>query len=115
RALCSADEAVEPLGELSNPLSNLARTRESSRHTVRSSTIRWGDLEPITREDEHVDRLVYLGESCLTLARTTAAMSTEERHRFAPMVCEIAASLDMLAKDLNNRATRQRAVDRALE
>ncbi len=111
----SAEETVDRLGGLSKPISNLTQTRESSRHTVRSSTIRWGDLEPITREDEHVDRLVYLGESCLTLARTTAAMSTEERHRFAPMVCEIAASLDMLAKDLNNRATRQRAVDRALE
>ncbi|KUP96993.1 FUSC family protein [Thermobifida cellulosilytica] len=111
----STEETVDRLGGLSQPIAHLTQTRESSRHTVRSSTIRWGDLEPITREDEHVDRLVYLGESCLTLARTTAAMSTEERHRFAPLVCEIADSLDMLARDLNNPATRQRAVDRALE
>ena len=111
----STEETVDRLGGLSQPIANLTQTRESSRRTVRSSSIRLGDLEPITREDEHVDRLIYLGESCLTLARTTAAMSTEERQRFAPMVREIAEALDMLAKDLNNQATRQRAVDRALE
>ncbi|MEY9214884.1 hypothetical protein ABH917_004330 [Thermobifida halotolerans] len=111
----STEETVDRLGGLSQPIADLTQTRESSRRTVRSSTIRWGDLTPILREDEHVDRLIYLGESCLTLARTTAAMSPDERHRFAPMVCEIAAALDMLAKDLNGHATRQRAVDRALE
>ncbi|WP_435108638.1 FUSC family protein [Nocardiopsis synnemataformans] len=105
---------VDRLGALSRPMADLSRARENSHRTVRWSSARWTDPEPLRYEDERVDRLIILGESCLSLARTTAATETDERRRLAPVVCEMASVLDVLAADLGGRAARQRAVDRVL-
>ncbi|PDP84523.1 FUSC family protein [Glycomyces fuscus] len=105
---------VDRLGALSRPMADLSRARENSHRAVRWSSARWTDPEPLRYEDERIDRLIILGESCLSLARTAASMDTAERRRLAPVVCEMAAVLDVLAGDLGDRAARQRAVDRVL-
>ncbi|WP_150252463.1 FUSC family protein [Nocardiopsis deserti] len=105
---------VDRLGALSRPMADLSRARENSHRAVRWSSARWTDPEPLRYEDERIDRLIILGESCLSLARTTAATETDERRRLAPVVCEMASVLDVLAADLGDRAARQRAVDRVL-
>ncbi|WP_047868139.1 FUSC family protein [Nocardiopsis sp. RV163] len=105
---------VDRLGALSRPMADLSRARENSHRAVRWSRARWTDPEPLRYEDERIDRLIILGESCLSLARTTAATETGERRRLAPVVCEMASVLDVLAEGLGDRAARQRAVDRVL-
>jgi len=110
----SSEQMVTWLGDLSRPMTELSRARENSRHTVRLSTIRWGDPGPVLAEDEVIDRLILLGESCLFLARTTAAMSEEERHELAPIVSRMASALYTLADDLSSRQARQDAVEGAL-
>ncbi|MGW8532336.1 MULTISPECIES: FUSC family protein [Nocardiopsidaceae] len=110
----SSQEMVTWLGDLSRPMAELSRARENSRHTVRLSTIRWGDPAPVLAEDEVIDRLILLGESCLFLARTTAAMSEDERHELAPVVSRMASVLYTLADDLSSRRARQEAVEGAL-
>lgn len=110
----SSQEMVTWLGDLSRPMAELSRARESSRHTVRLSTIRWGDAGPVRAEDEVIDRLILLGESCLFLARTTAAMSEDERHELAPIVSRMASVLYTLADGLSSREARQQAVEGAL-
>lgn len=108
-------EMINRLGELSRPLAELSSVRESSHRAIRTSTIRWGNLGPILHEDEKVDRLILLGQSCLSLARTTTSMSAAERRDLAPAVREMASALDVLASGLSDHAARQRAVDRAVE
>ncbi|MFD6949636.1 fusaric acid resistance -like family protein [Nocardiopsis sp. TSRI0078] len=106
---------VDRLGALSRPMADLSRAQENSHRTVRWTTARWTSPGPLRYEDERVDRLIILGESCLSLARTAAAMDLDERRRIAPVVCEMAAVLDVLADDLGDRAARQRAVDLVLD
>ncbi|OOC54315.1 MULTISPECIES: FUSC family protein [Nocardiopsis] len=106
---------VDRLGALSRPMADLSRAQENSHRNVRWSTARWTSPEPLRYEDERVDRLIILGESCLSLARTAAAMDLDERRRIAPVVCEMAAVLDVLADDLGDRSARQRAVDLVLD
>ncbi|TDQ53107.1 FUSC family protein [Actinorugispora endophytica] len=108
-------EMINRLGELSQPMAELSSARESSQLAMRTSTIRWGDLRPILHEDEKIDRLILLAESCLSLARTTTSMSLDERRELAPAVRAMASALDVLAGDLSDRAARQYAVDQATE
>lgn len=110
----SSQQMVNRLGDLSRPMSELSRVRESSLLTVRHSTIRWGDPAPVLDENEIIDRLILLGESCLFLARTTASMGAEERRELAPIVCGMADVLETLSNDLSSREARRQAVDQAL-
>lgn len=105
---------VDRLSALSRPMADLSRAKETSHRSVRWTTARWASSEPLEYEDERVDRLIILSESCLSLARTTAAMDKEERQRIASVVWEMAAVLAVLASDLTDREARQRAVDLAL-
>ncbi|MFD7367628.1 aromatic acid exporter family protein [Nocardiopsis alba] len=108
------EQMVNRLGDLSRPMAELSRARESSMSTVRLSTLRWGDTEPVMDEDEIIERLILLGESCLFLARTTTSMGDEERRELAPIVCDMAAVLAILADDLSSRQAREQAVEQAL-
>ncbi|MBR8743212.1 aromatic acid exporter family protein [Nocardiopsis sp. MG754419] len=107
-------QVVNRLGDLSRPMAELSKARESSLSTIRLSTIRWGDPGPVLDEDEVIERLILLGESCLFLARTTVAMGTEERRELAPIVRGMADVLAILADDLSSREAREQAVEQAL-
>ena len=106
---------VNRLSALSRPMADLSRAQENSHRSMRWSSARWASPEPLAYEDEKVDRLIILSESCLALARTTAAMGKSERRRIASVVWEMAAVLDVLAGDLGDREARQRAVALALD
>jgi uncharacterized membrane protein YgaE (UPF0421/DUF939 family) len=106
---------VNRLSALSRPMADLSRAQENSHRSMRWSSARWASPEPLAYEDEKVDRLIILSESCLALARTTAAMGKAERRRIASVVWEMAAVLDVLAGDLGDREARQRAVALALD
>lgn len=106
---------VNRLSALSRPMADLSRAQENSHRSMRWSSARWASPEPLAYEDEKVDRLIILSESCLALARTTAAMGKSERRRIASVVWEMAAVLDVLAGDLGDREARQRAVTLALD
>ena len=106
---------VDRLSALSRPMADLSRAQENSHRSVRWTSARWASPEPLEYENEKVDRLIILSESCLALARTTAAMDKEEREHIASVVWEMAAVLEVLAGDLGDRGARQRAVDLALD
>ncbi|GHD17155.1 FUSC family protein [Nocardiopsis kunsanensis] len=106
---------VDRLSALSRPMADLSRAQENSHRSVRWTTARWASPEPLAYEDEKVDRLIILSESCLALARTAAAMDKEERGHIASVVLEMASTLDVLAGNLGDREARQRAVDLALD
>ncbi|WP_067607880.1 FUSC family protein [Nocardiopsis listeri] len=107
-------QVVNRLGDLSRPMAELSKAREASMSTIRLSTIRWGDPGPVIDEDEVIERLILLGESCLFLARTTVAMDSEERRELAPIVRGMADVLGTLADDLSSREAREQAVNQAL-
>lgn len=106
---------VDRLSALSRPMADLSRAQENSHRSVRWTTARWASPGPLAYEDEKVDRLIILSESCLSLARTAAAMDKEERGHIASVVLEMASTLDVLAGSLGDREARQRAVDLALD
>lgn len=108
------EQLVNRLGDLSRPMAQLSKARESSMTTIRTSTIRWGDPQPVLDEDEVIERLILLGESCLFLARTVTAMGAQERSELSPIVCDMAEVLTILADDLSSREAREQAVERAL-
>jgi uncharacterized membrane protein YgaE (UPF0421/DUF939 family) len=110
----SSEQVVNRLGDLSRPMAELSRARESSRSTIRLSTIRWGDPQPVLDEDEVIERLILLGESCLFLSRTTTSMGVQERVELAPIVSGMADVLTTLADDLSSREAREQAVEQAL-
>lgn len=110
----SSEQVVNRLGDLSRPMAELSKARESSKSTIRLSTIRWGDPQPVLDEDEVIERLILLGESCLFLSRTTTSMGVEERQELAPIVSGMADVLATLADDLSSRAAREQAVEQAL-
>lgn len=110
----SSEQMVNRLGDLSRPMAELSKARESSRSTVRLSTIRWGDPRPVLDEDEIIERLILLGESCLFLSRTTTSMGADERRELAPIVSGMAEVLATLADDLSSREAREQAVEQAL-
>ncbi len=110
----SSEQVVNRLGDLSRPMAQLSRARESSMSTIRLSTIRWGNPQPVLDEDEVIERLILLGESCLFLSRTTTSMGVEERQELAPIVSGMADVLATLADDLSSREAREQAVEQAL-
>lgn len=110
---CS-QQVVNRLGGLSNPMAALSKARENSRSTIRLSTIRWGDPQPVLDEDEVIERLILLGESCLFLSRTTTSMGAQERRKLAPIVLGMADAVATLADDLSSRQAREQAVERVL-
>ncbi|CAL9375882.1 hypothetical protein SUDANB121_00964 [Nocardiopsis dassonvillei] len=110
----SSQQMVNRLGDLSRPMAELSRARESSMTTIRLSTIRWGDPQPVLDEDEIIERLILLAESCLFLCRSTAAMGAHERRELVPIVFGMADVLATLADDLSSREAREQAVEQAL-
>lgn len=110
-----AGRAISKLRDLRDHLVELARLRRAGRRVARHSVVWRSQLKPVVRETEDAGHLDLLGGSCLALARVAAATAPSRRRTLAPIVRDLAGILADLAKDLGDRATRQRAADHALE
>jgi uncharacterized membrane protein YgaE (UPF0421/DUF939 family) len=110
-----AERALSRLRDLRDRLVELSRTRRASSRVVRHSLIWRTRMAPVVRESEHAGHLDLLGGSCLLLTRTALAMSRLERRRLAPAVQELAAAIMELARAPDDRSSRQRAADRAVD
>jgi hypothetical protein len=99
---------------LRDRLADLGRTRQASERVARRSAVWRSQRAPVVRERENAGHLDLLGGSCLLLARTASAADASRGDRLAMTVHELADALDELAKKPGDRATRQRAADRAL-
>jgi hypothetical protein len=109
-----ADRALIRMRGLRDRLADLGRTRQASERVARRSAVWRSQRVPVVRERENAGHLDLLGGSCLLLARTASAADASQRDRLAVTVRELADALDELAKEPGDRATRQRAADRAL-
>jgi uncharacterized membrane protein YgaE (UPF0421/DUF939 family) len=108
------DRALTRMRRLRDRLAELGRTRRASERVARRSAVWRSQRAPAVRERENAGHLDLLGGSCLLLARTASAADDAERDSLAATVRELATALDELAKEPGDRATRQRAADRAL-
>jgi hypothetical protein len=119
RALEHDDElgerAMTSLRDLHARMVELRRVTHASRRVVRHSVVWRARTAPVVRETENVGHLDLLGGSCLMLARAAMALSPAERRWLAPSVRLLAGAMADLAGDPGDRATRQRAADRALD
>jgi uncharacterized membrane protein YgaE (UPF0421/DUF939 family) len=110
-----AERAMSTLRDLRDRLAELARTREAGPRAARRSALWRSQVEPVVRESEHAGHLDLLHASCLMLTRIAIVTSPEGRRRLARPVRELAGALAGLAADPGDRATRQAAVDGALD
>jgi hypothetical protein len=109
-----ADRAIGSQRELRDHLSELARMRRATSRVARHT--RWrSQITPLVQENEDAGQLDLLGGSCLLLTRTSLEASDEDRRLLAPYVRTLSETLADLALDPGDRATRQNAVERALE
>lgn len=93
----------------------LARTREAGPRAARRSSLWRSQVGPVVRESEHAGHLDLLHASCLMLTRTAILTSPDWRRRLARPVRELAEALARVAADPGDRATRQAAVEGALD
>jgi hypothetical protein len=118
RALATDDDALaeQAMDELRlrDPLGELARTRRASIRIVRHTLMWQTRRTAVVCENENAEQLDLLGSSCLLLARTVGATSPAEQRSLAPSVHGVADALAALAREPDDRATRQRAADCAL-
>jgi uncharacterized membrane protein YgaE (UPF0421/DUF939 family) len=110
-----AEQAMTKLRALRDRLAELGRTRRASSRVARRSAVWRAQLSPVVRENENAGQLDLLGVSCLTLTRTAMGTSPSERRKLGPSVRELADAITDLASNPGDRATRQRAADRALD
>ena len=110
-----AEHAVVALRELPDDVRELRRTRRASARVARRTLVWRGHRDLVVRENENADHLDLLGGSCLMLARFAPSLTSPEREMLEPSVRDLADALAALARGLGDRATRQRAADRALE
>jgi uncharacterized membrane protein YgaE (UPF0421/DUF939 family) len=120
RALEADDEsleerAMETLRDVRDHLAELGRVRRASTRVVRHSLVWRTRMAPVVRERENAGHLDLLGVSCLMLTRTALAARPVERAKLLPAVRELAGTLADLAGKPGDRATRQHAVERALD
>ena len=110
-----AERAIDSQRELRDHLSELARVRRASSRIARHSLVWRGQIRPLVRESEDAGYLDLLGGSCLMLTRLSLSAGDTARPRLAPCFRTFLATLSDLAGQPNNRATRQRAVERSLD
>lgn len=110
-----ASKAVDGLRDLRDRLADLSRVRHDSRRVARDSVV-WRSKTPlVVREARDSRQLDLLGDSCLMFARTALALQPTSRPPLAPPARELAVAMTELANGLDDRASRQRAAERALD
>jgi uncharacterized membrane protein YgaE (UPF0421/DUF939 family) len=110
-----AEQALSVLRGLRDRLSDLATMRKASDRIVRHSATWRSRAVPVVRERESAEQLDLLAGSCLMLARTAPATTVPQRTTLAPRVRQLAQTIADLAVQPENRATRQRVAEHALE
>jgi uncharacterized membrane protein YgaE (UPF0421/DUF939 family) len=110
-----AEQALTRLRELRDRLADLGAMRKASESIVRHSATWRSRKAPVVREQESADQLDLLAGSCLMLTRTAMATRPSQRTTLAPGVGQLARAIADLAVQPGDRATRQRAADRALD
>ncbi len=110
-----AVEATTSLRDLRDSLGELSRLRKASTRVARHSVIWRSRMAPLVQENENAGHLDLLGASCLQLTRAAMAVGPSDRATLAPSVRRIAQALDDMATDPGDRATRQGAVEHALD
>ena len=108
-------KAIAALRELPDEVAELRRARRASSRVARRTLVWRGHAALVVRESENADHLDLLGSSCLILARVTPSLTPSERQGLQPRVRDLSEVLAALARELGDRETRQRTVDRALE
>lgn len=110
-----AEQGIAALRELPDEVAELRRARRASSRVARRTLVWRGHAALVVRESENADHLDLLGSSCLILARVTPSLTPSERQGLQPRVRDLSEVLAALARELGDRETRQRTVDRALE
>ena len=110
-----AEDAVTRLRDLRDSLVELGRLRKASSRVARHSIIWRSRMAPVVRENENVGHLDLLGASCLVLTRAAIEVDASGRAALAPSVRRIADALGEMAADPGDRATRQSAVEHAVD
>jgi uncharacterized membrane protein YgaE (UPF0421/DUF939 family) len=110
-----AEQALSRLRGLRDRLSDLSTVRKASNRIVRHSATWRSRRAPVVQETESADQLDLLAGSCLMLARTSMATTAEQRPSLVSGVRMLGQSLTDLAGLPGDRATRQRAAQRALD
>jgi uncharacterized membrane protein YgaE (UPF0421/DUF939 family) len=110
-----ATQAIEALRELPDDVTELRRTRRASARVARRTLVWRAHRALVVRENENADHLDLLAGSCLLLARFAPSLSSTERRAVEPSVRGLAGVLAELGHELDDRETRQRAAERALE
>jgi uncharacterized membrane protein YgaE (UPF0421/DUF939 family) len=110
-----AEQGLTVLRGLRDRLSDLATMRKASDRIVRHSATWRSRAVPVVRERESADQLDLLAGSCLMLARTAPATTMPQRTTLAPSVRQLAQAIADLAVQPENRATRQRVAEHAVE
>jgi hypothetical protein len=110
-----AEQAIASLREFPIDVAELRRVRRASSRVARRTLVWRGHSALVVRESENADHLDLLGGSCLLLARFAPSLTPAERRELAPSVRGLSDALDELAHELDDRETRQRAANRALE
>lgn len=108
-----AQRAVGEFREVQDRLAELRRVGRVSTDVARRTLVWRGTV--VVRERESAEHLGLLGTSCLTLARLVSSAGSGTRGRFRQPVRDLADVVAALARGLDDREGRQRAVDRALE
>jgi hypothetical protein len=110
-----AEQAIATLRELPDEVAELRRARRASSRVARRTLVWRGHTALVVSESENADHLDLLGSSCLILARVAPSLTPSERQGLEPRVRDLSEVLAVLALELGDRETRQRATDRALE
>jgi hypothetical protein len=100
---------------LPDEVAELRRARRASSRVARRTLVWRGHTALVVSESENADHLDLLGSSCLILARVAPSLTPSERQGLEPRVRDLSEVLAVLALELGDRETRQRATDRALE
>ena len=110
-----AAAATAKLRSLRDDLTALSTARSASDRIIRHGLTWRRRASAVVAERERADHLDLLAGSCLMLTRTAIAVGGPLRARLAGTVRRLAAAMDDLAEDPGNRATRQKAAERAGE
>jgi uncharacterized membrane protein YgaE (UPF0421/DUF939 family) len=110
-----AEQAITTLRELPAQVIELRRVGRASSRVARRTLVWRSQQAVVVHENENADQLDLLGASCLQLVRVAPALSDEDGKALQQAVRELANVLALLASELDDRETRQRAADRALD
>ncbi|MBB5917640.1 uncharacterized membrane protein YgaE (UPF0421/DUF939 family) [Nocardia transvalensis] len=104
-----------PLRSVYKELTRLGHARDSAAAAVSRTPWWWRGREAVERECVSARRLDLLGNSCLSLTRTSAFVGSEEQRLLAPEVHRLATALGTLAVAPGSGSARQRAADDTVE